>query len=278
MSSNALWDFIGMSEDPCYKWVLSEFAVLVALNLVSLVVGTSNLSVLKATQSQWWGSVTSIGLYDSWESTVVLPVLPFLWLFLNSRIRSEERRSRSLFFMFGSIVAAILANYVWEVSPSLYHFSFGVSGFDVAAGGIILGFSVLNLISALKPIRVLDAPQLRPTDKRAMKRLLILIYLVLIALMIAVPVTLITAADPTINTQVHVDSLLFSVGSTMIFEGLVVMRRLHRIPKDAGRVPSMPGVESEHIPGHCALVQIHTRSISSAVLTNVSAFSTRLLA
>ncbi|MDG6921067.1 MAG: hypothetical protein JRN59_06025 [Nitrososphaerota archaeon] len=258
MPSNNLWDFIGISDDPCYKWVLSEFAVLAALNLVSLVVGNSNLSVLKATHSQWWGSVTSIGLYDSWESTVVLPILPFLWLFLNSRIRSEERRNRSLFFMIGSIVAAILANYVWEISPSQYHFSFGVSGFDVAAGGIILSFSVLNLISALKPINVLDAPQPKPTDKHAMKWFLILIYLVLIALMIAVPVTLITAADPTINTQVHVDSLLFSVGSTMIFEGLIVMGRLRRIPNDAERVPSMSGVESEHVPGLWALVQIHT--------------------
>jgi len=241
MSSNALWDFIGVSEDPYYKWVLSEFAVLVALNLVSLVIGTSNLSVLKATRSQWWGSVTSIGLYDSWESTVVLPILPFLWLFLNSRIRSKERRSRSLFFIIGSIVAAILANYVWEISPSLYHFTFGVSGFDVATGGIILGFSVLNLISALKPTRVLDVPQLRPTDKRGMMRFFVFVYLVLIVLMIAVPVTLITAADPTINTQVHVDSLLFSVGLTMIFQGLVISRRLDRTPKNAIHPPSISG-------------------------------------
>ena len=245
MSSSALWDFIGASEDPYYKWVLSEFTVLVALNLISLLIGTSNLSVLKATRSQWWGSITSIGLYDSWESTVVLPILPFLWLFLNSRIRSEERRRRSLFFIIGSLAAAILANYVWEISPSLYHYSSGVSGFDVAAGGIILAFSVLNLVGALRPTEVLEVPQLRPTDKRGMKRFLAFMYLVLTALTIAVPVTLVTAADPTINTQVHVDSLLFSLGTTMVFQGLTVSRRLSRIPKDTRNLPSVSG-SAEH--------------------------------
>jgi hypothetical protein len=217
---------MGMSEDSLFKWVVAEFTVLIALNMISLLAGDSSLWALKASSSQWWGSVTSIGLYDSWESTIALVVLPFLWFALNTRIRGMERRNRSLFLMIESVAVAIVSNYVWEISAHGPHYTSGVSGFEVAVGGTILVFSVVNLVSIARPNSLLDSPQFRPTDKRTTKRFLAFIYIVLIALMILVPITLVAAADPTINTQVHVDSLLFSIGVTTIFQGVVVLRRM----------------------------------------------------
>ncbi|MDG6950008.1 MAG: hypothetical protein JRM77_09245 [Nitrososphaerota archaeon] len=131
--------------------------------------------------------------------------------------------------MIGPLSAAVLANYIWEISPHLFRYSSGVSGFDVAVGGIILVFSVVNLVSLLKPSSLLETPQLRPTDKRALRAFLLVVYTVLMALMIAVPVTLVLAADPTINTQVHVDSFLLGIGMATIFQGIVMLRRLQRL-------------------------------------------------
>jgi hypothetical protein len=214
---DSLWEFIGIVEDPAYRWVLLAFGLLTAANILSNFVGSTNLNFLKASKFQPWGAVTSIGLYDSWESTVALPMLALLWFLLNTRIISPERRRRSLFLIIGSADAAVIANIAWLFSKSQFEFTLGVSGFEVAAGGIMLVFTLANL-SSLRFPQVPNLIQLRATDKHKMKQLLAFVYITLAALLVLTWVTLIELSGASINTEVHVVSLTIGIGIATVYE------------------------------------------------------------
>ena len=214
---DSLWEFIGIEEDPAFRWVLLAFGLLTAANVLSYFAGSTNLYFLKASKFQPWGAVTSIGLYDSWESTVGLPLLALLWFLLNTRIISPERRRRSLLLIIGSADAAVIANIVWLFSRSQFEFTLGVSGFEVAAGGIMLVFTLANL-SSLRIHQLPSLIQLRATDKDSMKRLLAFVYVTLAALLVLTWVTLIELSGASINTEVHVVSLTIGIGLAIVYE------------------------------------------------------------
>jgi hypothetical protein len=207
----SLWEFVGINEDPAYKWVLLAFGLLTVVNILSYFAGTSDLSFLKASKFQPWGAVTSIGLYDSWESTVALPLLALLWLVSNTRIASAERKRRSMVLIIGSAYAAVLANIVWLFSRSQFVFAMGTSGFEVAAGGIMLVFSVTNL-SSLRFRQVPNFIQLRGSDTGKMRRLLAFIYVTLVTMLALTWITLIELSGASINTEVHVVSSTMGIG------------------------------------------------------------------
>jgi hypothetical protein len=214
---DSLWEFIGMEEDPAYRWVLLAFGLLTAANVLSYFAGSTNLYFLKASKFQPWGAVTSIGLYDSWESTVALPMLALLWFLLNTRVNSPERRRRSLFLIIGSADAAVIANIAWLFSRSQFEFTLGVSGFEIAAGGIMVVFTLANLAS-LRIRQVPDLIQLRATDKDSMKQLLTFVYITLAALLVLTWVTLIELSGASINMEVHVVSLSIGIGIATLYE------------------------------------------------------------
>lgn len=213
----SLWQFIGVEEDPAYRWVLLTFGLLAAANVLSYIGGTTNLSFLEASKFQPWGAVTSIGIYDSWESTVVLPMLALLWFLLNTRIISPERRRRSLLLIIGSAYAAVLANVVWLFSRSQFVFTSGVSGFEVAAGGIMLVFTLANL-SSLRFHQVPNPIQLRATDKNGIRQLLTFVYVTLAVLLVLTWITLVDLSGASINTEVHVVSLTIGIGLATVYE------------------------------------------------------------
>lgn len=212
-----LLKFIGVGEDPASRWVVLTFGLLVAANLLSYAAGTTSLSFLEASKFQPWGAVTSIFLYDSWESTLALPILALLWFLLNTRLLRPERRRRSLLLIFGSTNAAVLANILWLFSKSQFVFTMGVSGFEVAAGGIMLVFTVTNL-SSLRIRQVPNLIQLRVTDKESMKQLLVFVYVTLAAMLVLTWVTLIDLSGGSVNTEVHVASLIVGIGSAAAYE------------------------------------------------------------
>ena len=170
-----LWGYIGIEEDPVHRWVLLTFGLLVVANILSYFAGFSSVRILEASKSQPWGAVTSIGLYDSWYSTIALPLLALLWFLLNTRVSGPERKRRSLLLTIGSADAAVVANVVWMYSRTPFGFTEGVSGFEVAAGGMMLVFALINSLG-LRFRCVPNAVQLRTTDKAGMKRLLAFIY------------------------------------------------------------------------------------------------------
>jgi len=217
----SLRKFIGIEEDPAYRWVLLAFGLLVAANLLSYFAGTTDLSFLEASKFQPWGAVTAVFLYDSWESTLALPLLALLWFLLNTRILSPERRRRSLLLIFGSANAAVLANIVWLFSRSQFEFTMGISGFEVAAGGIMLVFTLANL-SGLRIRQVPNLIQLRATDKDSMKRLLAFVYVTLAAILVLTWVTLIELSSASVNTEVHVASLTIGIGLATVYEFISV--------------------------------------------------------
>jgi len=225
---DGLWQVVGIDEDPLWRWVVVFFSLLIALNIATFAIGPSNLSVLKVSRSQWWGAITSIGLFDAWGSGAALALSPPLWFLLNTRLPSGERRGRSQFFIMGSIATAISANFFWIVSKhGQFEFSYGVSGVDVAADGIILVFALVNLISSLTRKSGFVMVQPRANDKKGFEKFVRFIYFVLAIAMIAVPVSLIETAASNVNTEDHVLSLAFSVGGTTIFESLRFLVR-HR--------------------------------------------------
>jgi hypothetical protein len=230
-----------MEDDSAYRWVLIVFGFLVATNTLSFFVGTQNLTFFKASKSQWWGAITSIGLYDSWESAFALPFLALLWFLLNTRLISSERRNRSLMLVIGSIASAALANMVWMLSKSQFKFTSGVSGFEVAVGGFTLVFALANLAS-LRFHQLPSLIQLRPTDKKQMKVLLAFIYAVLIGVMILTWFTLIELSGQMVNTEVHEVSLVISIGLAIAYEVLSASR-LHLYP--ARLLPTLKRTENQ---------------------------------
>jgi hypothetical protein len=212
-SKSSLRKFIGIEEDPAYRWVLFVFGILAAANILSYFVGTTNLSFLKASKFQPWGAVTSIGPYDSWESTIALPMLALFWFLLNTRIVSSERRRRSLLLIIGSACAAIIANIAWLFSKSQFEFAMGVSGFEVAVGGVMLVFTLANL-SSLRFHEAHNLIQLRATDKNSIA----FVYMALAAMLISTWVTLIDLSGASINTEVHVVSLAIAIGLAAGYE------------------------------------------------------------
>ena len=218
-----LWGFIGTKEDPARRWVLLSFGLLVVANVLSYFTGSANLLYLEATKFQPWGVVTSIGLYDSAYSTAALPFLALLWFLLNTRVSSPERKRRSLLLIFGSAYAAVLANVIWMFSRSPFTSTEGVSGFEVAAGGIMLVFAVANLLS-LRFCRLPNMIQLRTTDKEEMKWLLGGIYTMLAAIMVSSWFTLIELSGASINTEVHVMALTFGVGLGVVYELALILK------------------------------------------------------
>jgi hypothetical protein len=214
---DTLWNFIGVEEDPAYQWVPFVFGLIAAANILSYFAETTSLSFLDASRSQPWGAITSIGLYDSWESTVALPLLALLWFLLNTRVLSPERRRRSLLLIIGSAYVAVLANVVWLFSKSPFEYTAGVSGFEVAAGGIMLVFTLTNL-SSLRHHQVRSPIQLRATDKGGMRRLLSFVYVTLAMILVMTWVTLIELSGASINTEVHVVSLTIGIGMATVYE------------------------------------------------------------
>jgi hypothetical protein len=225
ISKETFWKFIGVEEDPVYRWVLLMFGLMAAANILSYFAETTGLSFLEASKSQPWGAITSIGLYDSWESTVALPMLALLWFLLNTRVLSPERRRRSLLLIIGSAYAAVLANVVWLFSKSQFEYTLGVSGFEVAVGGIMLVFTLANL-SSLRRHQIRCPIQLRATDKGGMRRLLTFIYVTLAMILIMIWVTLVELSGASINTEVHVVSLTIGIGTAIVYEFMSASNRM----------------------------------------------------
>ena len=213
----SLQRFIGIEDDPAYRFVLLVFGLMAVANILTYFVGSNSLTFLEASKFQPWGAVTSIGLYDSWESTVALPLLVLLWFLLNTRILGPERRRRSLLLTIGSAYAAVLANVVWLFSRSQFEFTMGVSGFEVAVGGIMLVITLANLFS-LRFHQVPNLIRLRETDKASMKRLLGFVYIALAMILVLTWATLIELSGELVNTEVHVVSLTLGIGLATVYE------------------------------------------------------------
>ncbi len=215
--NETLWGYIGIKEDPVHRWVMLAFGLLVVANALSYFAGSSSVRFLEASRSQPWGAVTSIGLYDAWDSTVALPLLALLWFLLNMRISSPERKRRSLLLVVGSTYAAVMANIIWMYSRTPFGFTEGVSGFEVATGGIMLVFVLTNLLG-LRFRSVPSMLQLRNTDKAGMKRFLALIYCILAVMLVSSGFTLVEASGPSLNTEVHIVSLTVGIGLALFYE------------------------------------------------------------
>lgn len=213
----SLREFIGIEDDPVHRWVLLGFGLMVAANVFSYIAGATTLTILEASKFQPWGAITSIGLYDSWESTVALPLLALLWFLLNTRIIGPERRRRSMLLVIGSTYAAVFANITWMLSKSQFEFTRGVSGFEVAVGGIMFVFALANL-SGLMFRRGSNMFQFRTSDNDSMKVLLAFIYVTLVAILVLTWRTLTEYSGAMINTEVHVFSLATGVGIATMYE------------------------------------------------------------
>lgn len=215
----SFWSFLEIDQDPLFRLVVVLFLVLIILNISTLLTGAASLEFLMASEFQWWGSFTSIILYDSWETIEVLIILLVFWFLVNRGVPKEERKKRSTFFCVAAILVSIISNYVWSIQqtdPKL--FSSGMSGVGMAVDGMVLVFSVSNLLYLFASGDNIDYPTaLNSNDRLVLRRFQIIVSILIIAATIIIPFTVVFSSTQSQNLFVHVASLTISIAISSVF-------------------------------------------------------------
>ena len=92
-------------------WVAAGFAILIALNLITLALGSSRL--LADLENNPWGPFVSVFVFDSWGTAGGLAGVVVLFIPLLFGVPSAQRRRLSLFFLTASILIGVAANVLW---------------------------------------------------------------------------------------------------------------------------------------------------------------------
>lgn len=213
-------DFFDFRRDSRFKYVAIMYGTLAATNVVTAFFNNRLLSNLAASSNQWWGDITSLGLYDTVGSIAGLLLLILMFALVNSRLDKDMRESRSLLFSVFPFLSAIVANIIWTSIPThLDSATYGSSGTSVAADGFLIVISFSNLVQTWAPngkrtVRIHFAD---PFDKKFW----IVVNLVVFASMLAYPLVLQPVYIPSkvVNMFVHSVCILLGLAAGLAFVG-----------------------------------------------------------
>ena len=202
--------------------VLSGFASIVILNLLTLELGPSKVLANYVQGNHPWGILLSFSVFDSWGSIIgLLGVIPlFVPILIGKKDRHKIRVST--FFVGASMVLGILASVVWD----MLHESTGISVAYGASGIAIVALSIIFSESCILITQTLRATERASSSTRSA---LIIVYLTLIltSLWFVLFIQPIFIPSNQYNWQVHEFGFGIGIISTLVFEYLISIERYH---------------------------------------------------
>lgn len=224
------YSYLGISSDPYFYWLVLAYSIVVALNVLFLVLGYTNLDSLKLSYPQWWAIFSEITLFDTPQTLMGIMLSIMLLAMVNACLTVRDRKNRTLFFLILTFLAAFLANFAWYMSPAAKIAStYGASQIAYSADAILIVYSTFNLIYSY---RFPDGgrPKVVLPEHVGLKKFWnmtnigILISMLIVPLF--VPPTLIEPAKG-INTFDHAISFSISFVAAFLYESVTLLRSRH---------------------------------------------------
>lgn len=201
-------------------WVIVGFAILIALNLLTLAIGPSG--ILQNLNSRSWGALVSVFVFDSWGTVGGLAGVVILFTPVLFGMPRPRRFSLSIFFLCASIGSGILANVLWSY---FYNrgglIGAGSSSIAISGQGIIFALSIFGSINLGVASRK-DGAKGADVAAREWRQFFFVVYITLILSTLYFVVVLEPIYIPTAlyNWRVHEIGFFIAIAATAVFVGV----------------------------------------------------------
>lgn len=190
---------------------LSSIIWLISLKIPNLI------RLLSSAIDTPWGVLTSIFAHWSFshysENIIMIIFYSILFIAIHYDSPINQKNRRSKFYFFNIFLSAILANIIYIIfKPD--SFSAGASSAGFASLGMLMGFTIKNVISQKKKlISKLRNPQNRNSFVSALANLTIIGYILYIIIFLRFEFI---ATGPNANYFIHALSFIISVYLTIV--------------------------------------------------------------